>query len=119
MKVAEIKVGDVVFGAAKLVLIAGPCVIESGESCIRHAVRLKQIAERAAMPLVFKSSFDKANRTSHASFRGPGVDEGLRILERVKREAGVAVVTDVHEPAQARSAASVVDVIQIPALLSR
>jgi 2-dehydro-3-deoxyphosphooctonate aldolase (KDO 8-P synthase) len=119
VKVAEIKAGNVVFGGAKLVLIAGPCVIESGESCIRHAVRLKQIADRAGMPFVFKSSFDKANRTSHASFRGPGVDEGLRILERVKREAGVAVVTDVHEPSQAQSAASVVDVIQIPALLSR
>ncbi len=119
MSVATVKVGEAVFGGPQLVLIAGPCVIESDESCIRHAVRLAAIARSAAMPLVFKSSFDKANRTSHASFRGPGLDEGLKILERVKREAGVAVLTDVHEPAQVRAAASVVDVLQIPALLSR
>jgi 2-dehydro-3-deoxyphosphooctonate aldolase (KDO 8-P synthase) len=119
VKVREVKVGDAVFGGGPLVLIAGPCVIESDESCIRHAVRLREIAARAAMPLVFKSSFDKANRTSHESFRGPGLDEGLRILERVKRETGVAVLTDIHEPPQAAAAAEVVDIIQIPALLSR
>jgi 2-dehydro-3-deoxyphosphooctonate aldolase (KDO 8-P synthase) len=82
-------------------------------------VRLVEIARAAKTPLVFKSSFDKANRTSHGSFRGPGLDEGLKILARVKRETGVPVVTDIHEPAQAKAAAEAVDVIQIPALLSR
>jgi 2-dehydro-3-deoxyphosphooctonate aldolase (KDO 8-P synthase) len=119
VSVAPVKVGDVVFGADRLVLIAGPCVIESAESCLSHAVRLAEIARKAGFPFVFKSSFDKANRTSIKAFRGPGLDEGLRILERVKRETGVAVLTDIHEPAQADAAAKVVDVVQIPALLSR
>ncbi|HYB90482.1 MAG TPA: 3-deoxy-8-phosphooctulonate synthase [Candidatus Binataceae bacterium] len=119
MSAEQIRVGDAVFGGPDLVLIAGPCVIESDESCIRHAVRLAEIARRAGIALVFKSSFDKANRTSHTSFRGPGLDAGLRILGRVKREAGVAVLTDIHETTQAKAAAEVVDVIQVPALLSR
>jgi 2-dehydro-3-deoxyphosphooctonate aldolase (KDO 8-P synthase) len=119
VRVTEVKVGDVLFGGAALVLIAGPCVIESDESCIRHAVRLAEIARAAKTPLVFKASFDKANRTSHSSFRGPGLDEGLKILARVKRETGVPVLTDIHEPGQAKAAAEAVDVIQIPALLSR
>jgi 2-dehydro-3-deoxyphosphooctonate aldolase (KDO 8-P synthase) len=119
VKVEQVRVGEVIFGAPALVLIAGPCVIESDQACIRHAMRLSEIARRAGFPFVFKSSFDKANRTSHESFRGPGLDEGLRILERVKREAGVAVLTDIHEPAQAAPAAQVVDILQIPALLSR
>jgi 2-dehydro-3-deoxyphosphooctonate aldolase (KDO 8-P synthase) len=119
VKVALVKAGAVVFGGPALVLIAGPCVIESDESCIRHAVRLSEIARRAGFPFVFKSSFDKANRTSHGSFRGPGLDAGLKILARVKREVGVAVLTDIHEPAQAKAVAEVVDVLQIPALLSR
>jgi 2-dehydro-3-deoxyphosphooctonate aldolase (KDO 8-P synthase) len=119
VKVLEVKVGDVVFGGPALVLIAGPCVIESDESCIRHATRLVEIARKAAMPLVFKASFDKANRTSYSSFRGPGLDEGLKILSRVKDETGVPVLTDIHEAAQAKAAAEAVDVIQIPALLSR
>src|SRR5260370_21901823 len=100
-------------------MIAGPCVIESYDSCIRHATKLADIARRAKLPFVFKSSFDKANRTSHSSFRGPGLIDGLEILARVKREAGVAVLTDIHEPSQAAPTAQVVDVIQIPALLSR
>ncbi len=119
MSVAQVKAGEAVFGGADLVLIAGPCVIESEESCLRHAVRLREITAKAGYPFVFKCSFDKANRTSHKSFRGPGLDKGLAILEKVKRETGVAVLTDIHEPGQARAAASVVDVIQIPALLSR
>jgi 2-dehydro-3-deoxyphosphooctonate aldolase (KDO 8-P synthase) len=94
-------------------------VIESYDSCIRHATRLADIARRTKLPFVFKSSFDKANRTSHSAFRGPGLTGGLEILARVKREAGVAVLTDIHEPSQAAAAAEVVDVIQIPALLSR
>jgi 2-dehydro-3-deoxyphosphooctonate aldolase (KDO 8-P synthase) len=119
VRVAQVKAGDVVFGGSALVLVAGPCVIESDESCMRHAGRLREIARRAQMPFVFKSSFDKANRTSHGSFRGPGLDKGLEILKRVRREAGVPVLTDIHQPAQARAAAEAVDIIQIPAMLSR
>ncbi|MGB6554889.1 MAG: hypothetical protein WBE78_15475, partial [Candidatus Binataceae bacterium] len=81
-----VKVGDAVFGGDALVLIAGPCVIESAESCIRHASAISEIARRAGFPYVFKSSFDKANRLSHKSFRGPGLDAGLEVLSRVKRE---------------------------------
>jgi 2-dehydro-3-deoxyphosphooctonate aldolase (KDO 8-P synthase) len=119
VKVAEVKVGEAVFGGPRLVLIAGPCVIESEESSLRHATRIAEIARKAGLPYVFKSSFDKANRTSHASFRGPGLEAGLKILARVKREVGVPVLTDIHEVAQARPAAEVADVIQIPALLVR
>ena len=100
-------------------LIAGPCVIESPEACLRHAERLAAISRASGVPIVFKSSFDKANRTSQASFRGPGLQDGLRVLERVKRETGLAVLTDIHEPAQAAPVAEVADVLQIPALLSR
>jgi 2-dehydro-3-deoxyphosphooctonate aldolase (KDO 8-P synthase) len=117
--VARVKVGEAVFGGDQLVLIAGPCVIESPESCLSHAARISEIARKAGFPYVFKSSFDKANRSSIKAFRGPGLEEGLRILERVKRETGAAVLTDIHEPAQARPAAEVADVLQIPALLSR
>ncbi|MGH7781078.1 MAG: 3-deoxy-8-phosphooctulonate synthase [Candidatus Binataceae bacterium] len=119
MKITPVKVGDAVFGGSALVLIAGPCVIESAESCIRHAMAISEIARRAGFPYVFKSSFDKANRTSHKSFRGPGLDAGLEILSRVKRETGVAIITDIHEPAQAKPVAEVVDILQIPAMLSR
>ena len=119
MNVAQIRVGGAVFGGAELVLIAGPCVIENTESCLRHAAAISDIARRAGFPYVFKASFDKANRTRHTSFRGPGLDAGLEILARVKREVGVAVLTDIHEPAQAKPAAEVVDILQIPALLSR
>jgi 2-dehydro-3-deoxyphosphooctonate aldolase (KDO 8-P synthase) len=119
VSVAQVKAGDAVFGGPELVLIAGPCVIESYDSCIRHATKLADIARRAKLPFVFKSSFDKANRSSHSSYRGPGLTDGLEILARVKREAGVALLTDIHEPSQAAPTAQVVDVIQIPALLSR
>lgn len=119
MKVAEVRAGEAVFGGPRLVLIAGPCVIESEESCLRHAERLARISCAVGLPLVFKSSFDKANRTSHTSFRGPGLETGLRVLERVKRETGLALLTDIHEPGQAAPAAEVVDVLQIPAMLSR
>jgi 2-dehydro-3-deoxyphosphooctonate aldolase (KDO 8-P synthase) len=107
------------FGGPGLAIIAGPCVIESAESALRHAERLAQISRDVGLPLVFKSSFDKANRTSHSSFRGPGLEAGIRVLERVKRETGLPVLTDVHEPQQASFAAEVVDILQIPALLSR
>ncbi len=119
MSPARFAVGEVHFGGPRMVLIAGPCVIESADACLRHAQRLAAIAHRAGIPLLYKSSFDKANRTSHNSFRGPGLDAGLRILERVKAATGLPVLTDVHEPAQVAACAQVVDVLQIPALLSR
>jgi len=119
MPITKVKAGTATFGGPDLIIIAGPCVIESYESCLRHATRLSEITSRAKLPFIFKSSFDKANRTSHTSYRGPGLIKGLEILARVKRETGVAVLTDIHEPAQAAAAAKVVDVIQIPALLSR
>jgi len=119
-RVAEVDAGGgVVFGGAHLVAIAGPCVIESAEACLRHAERIAKIALQTGVPFVFKSSFDKANRTSVASFRGPGLAAGLKILARGKRETGMPVLTDIHEPAQAEDAAEVADILQIPALLSR
>jgi 2-dehydro-3-deoxyphosphooctonate aldolase (KDO 8-P synthase) len=119
MSTSQVKAGNSTFGGPSLVLIAGPCVIENYASCLRHATRLAEITRRLKLPFIFKSSFDKANRTSRESFRGPGLIEGLEILARVKREAGVDLLTDIHEPAQAAPAAEVVDVIQIPALLVR
>jgi len=119
VRVAQVKVGQVVFGGPAMVLIAGPCVIESEEFCLRHAERLALIAKHAGVGLVFKCSFDKANRTSHKSFRGPGLEKGLAILARVKLELGIPVLTDVHESDQVLAAAKVVDILQIPALLSR
>ncbi len=119
MNVTKVKVGNVVFGESGLVIIAGPCVIESQDSCLRHAQRLANVSREAGVGLVFKSSFDKANRTSHSSFRGPGLEAGLRVLELVKRETGLPVLTDVHEPQQAAPAAEVADILQVPALLSR
>jgi 2-dehydro-3-deoxyphosphooctonate aldolase (KDO 8-P synthase) len=116
---ATVRVGNAVFGGRELAAIAGPCVIEGLDSSLRHAERLRRIADETGVAIVFKSSFDKANRTSHTSFRGPGLDEGLRILERVKRATGLPVLTDIHETGQARAAAEVVDILQIPALLSR
>ncbi len=100
-------------------LIAGPCVIEGEDFTLRVAERIAAIAREMDVPLVFKSSFDKANRTSRDSFRGPGLDAGLRILARVKREVGVPVITDVHTPEQAVPVAEVVDVLQTPAFLCR
>ena len=106
-------------GASPLVLIAGPCVIESEQHATELAGQLVEIARRAGVPLVFKASYDKANRTSIRSFRGPGLDEGLRVLAGIKSRYGVAILTDIDEPAQARPAADVADVLQIPAFLSR
>jgi 2-dehydro-3-deoxyphosphooctonate aldolase (KDO 8-P synthase) len=119
VKITPVDAGGVVFGGGELAVIAGPCVIEDAASSLRHGERLSRIARDAGVPLVFKSSFDKANRTSHAAFRGPGLDAGLRILERVKQMTGLPLLTDIHEPEQAAAAAEVVDVLQIPALLSR
>lgn len=102
-----------------LFLIAGPCVIESMELQIEVAGRLKEITSALGMPFIFKSSFDKANRTSGTSFRGPGMDEGLKVLAEVKRQVGVPVLTDVHEYTPMDEVASVVDVLQTPAFLCR
>jgi 2-dehydro-3-deoxyphosphooctonate aldolase (KDO 8-P synthase) len=102
-----------------LFVIAGPCVVESRELAIDVAGRLKEICADLGMPFIFKASYDKANRTSGTSFRGPGLDEGLAILAEVKRQVGVPVLTDVHTESQAPAAAAVVDVLQTPAFLCR
>ena len=118
--VEPVSIADgVTLGGQTLVLIAGPCVIESESHCLNLAADLARIARRAGVPFVFKASFDKANRTSISSFRGPGLDAGLATLARVRGEVGVPVLTDIHEPGQADRAAEVVDVLQIPAFLSR
>ncbi len=106
-------------GGGQLLLIAGPCVIEGEEFTLRHARKVAEAARRLGAPAVFKCSFDKANRSSGKSFRGPGIAEGLRILSRVKQEVGLPVLTDVHETSQCAQAAEVVDILQIPAFLSR
>ncbi len=116
----EVAVGSVRVGAGRpLVFIGGPCVIESRDSVLRHAAALKAITDRLGIPFIYKSSFDKANRTSVSSYRGPGIDTGLAILAEVRREIGVPVVTDVHEPQQAQAVAEVVDLLQTPAFLCR
>lgn len=102
-----------------MIIIAGPCVIESEEEVLMIARSLKSIATKGKLDLFFKASFDKANRSSGSKYRGPGIEEGLRILNRVKNEVGVKVVTDIHEPWQADIVAEVVDMIQIPAFLCR
>ena len=109
----------VVFGARGLVFVAGPCVIESREMALDLARRLSSLARRLKAPFVFKASFDKANRTSVDSFRGPGIEKGLEILAEVRSKFDVPVLTDVHEPWQCAPAAEVCDVIQIPAFLAR
>ena len=118
--VSVVKVGNVSFGGANgFALIAGPCVIESRDHTLRHANAITKIARDAGVPIVFKSSFDKANRTSGAAFRGPGIDEGLAILAEVKDSLGVPVLTDVHEASQCAAVGEVVDCLQIPAFLCR
>jgi len=102
-----------------LFLIAGPCVVESEQLTLDTAGTLKELTERLGVPFIFKASFDKANRSSHGSFRGPGMAEGLRVLETVKRQLGVPVITDVHEDTPLGEVASVVDVLQTPAFLCR
>jgi 2-dehydro-3-deoxyphosphooctonate aldolase (KDO 8-P synthase) len=111
--------GLTVGGGAPLLLIAGPCVIESEAHAVGLAQALRDIARRAGVQYVFKASYDKANRTSGKSFRGPGLDEGLRVLQRVRQAAGVPILTDIHEPSHAAPAAAVADILQIPAFLSR
>ena len=115
-----ILIGDVPCGTGRpLVFIAGPCVIENEELIRVVSARLAEVSQRLAVPIVFKSSFDKANRTSVNSFRGPGLEKGLAILDRVRRQTGLPVTTDIHEASQAEPAAEVCDIVQIPAFLAR
>jgi 2-dehydro-3-deoxyphosphooctonate aldolase (KDO 8-P synthase) len=115
-----VKAGKVEIGGGRpLAVIAGPCVIESRESALRHAAALKEIADRVGVPYVFKSSYDKANRSSENSFRGLGLAKGLEILAEVKAKIGVPILTDVHEMAQIAAVKEVVDILQIPAFLCR
>ena len=100
-------------------LIAGPCAMESEEICMQTATEIKRITDKLGIPYVYKTSFDKANRTSISSYRGLGMEEGLRILQKVKDEVGVKVTTDIHESWQAEPVAKVVDILQIPAFLCR
>ena len=116
----EVAVGPLRLGGRRpFVFMGGPCVIESREHALRHATRLRAITDRVGVPFIYKSSFDKANRTSLNSYRGPGLERGLEILAEVKREVGVPVVTDVHEREQAARVAQVADVLQTPAFLCR
>ena len=115
MKLCDFQVGI----EQPLFLIAGPCVIESEQLAIDTAGQLQEITRTLDIPFIYKSSFDKANRSSHTSFRGPGLEEGLRILEKVKTQLGVAVLTDVHEDTPLNEVAAVVDVLQTPAFLCR
>jgi len=116
----EVTIGPVVCGPGRpLVWIAGPCVIESHELTLHVAETLREMADRLDVPLIFKASFDKANRTSGKSFRGPGLHEGLRTLEAVKRQTGLPVTTDLHEVHQAAPVAEVCDLLQVPAFLAR
>ena len=115
VEINDIKIG----GENPLVLIAGPCVIESKEATLRLAQQLKAITEDLEIPFIFKASYDKANRTSIDSYRGPGLEEGLKILAEIKKEVGVLILSDVHQPSEVNSAARILDVIQIPAFLCR
>jgi 2-dehydro-3-deoxyphosphooctonate aldolase (KDO 8-P synthase) len=118
--VKPVRIGSFsVGGGHPLAFILGPCVIESASHALETALAIREIAARCGVPVVFKASYDKANRTSIASFRGPGLDAGLRILADVRARTGMPLLTDIHEPAQAAAAAVVVDVLQIPAFLSR
>ena len=114
-----VAIGGLSIGDGPLLLIAGPCVIESEDHALFMARRIREIADRCGVPYVFKASYDKANRTSLRSFRGPGLDAGIRILRRVRDDVRVPVLTDIHEPAQAAAVAQVADVLQIPAFLCR
>ena len=118
--VNQVQAGAVTLGGgAPLALIAGPCVIENERHTLMLAESLAAIASRGGVPLIFKAAFDKANRTSGRAFRGPGLDEGVHVLKLVKERFRLAILTDVHEPAQAARAAEAADVLQIPAFLSR
>jgi len=118
-RLVQVAQGVAFGGGAPPAFIAGPCVIESAEHCLHMAREVAAAARKAGVPVIFKASFDKANRTSLSSYRGPGLGEGMAILQQVKDETGLPVLSDIHEPDQAELAARVLDVIQIPALLCR
>lgn len=119
-KVKEVKITDkITVGNGKIFLIAGPCVIESEDLVMEVAKKMKEITDKLGINYIFKASFDKANRSSISSFRGPGIDKGLKILARVKEKYGVALATDIHEPWQCEKAKEVIDLLQIPAFLCR
>ena len=117
----EVAITDsiVVGGSNPLLVVAGPCVIESEEVCLQVARTVQRICAGLGLPYVFKASYDKANRTSISSYRGPGLEKGLAILRSVKEQTGVALLSDVHEPSQAGPASQVLDVLQVPAFLCR
>jgi 2-dehydro-3-deoxyphosphooctonate aldolase (KDO 8-P synthase) len=120
MNTREVKVSNVTIGGkSPLVFIAGPCVIEDEESTLKTAKRLKETSESFNIPLIFKSSYDKANRTSINSYRGPGIEKGLRILEKVKKETSLPILSDIHSVGEVPYAAEALDMLQIPALLCR
>jgi len=118
--VKEVRIGPVTLGGRRpLALIAGPCVIESEGACLEVAAWLKELTRSLGLPLIFKSSYDKANRSSLRSYRGPGLDQGLKVLSRVKRELEIPVLSDVHRFEEVKEAAQVLDVLQVPAFLCR
>ena len=119
MAISSFQVGDVTIGGGALFLIAGPCVIESEAHALKMAEAIAAVAREKKLPYIFKASYDKANRTSIRSFRGPGIEEGLRILRKVRETVKVPVLTDVHEAADVPRVAEAVDVLQIPAFLCR
>lgn len=120
MKIAPVPIAPgVAIGGPRPAIIAGPCVIESEAHALKMAKIVKAVAAKLKLPVIFKASYDKANRTSHSSFRGMGMDEGLRILAKVKAVTGLPVTTDVHESTQVEAVAQVADLLQVPALLCR
>ena len=112
-----VQVGDIACGSDQLFLISGPCVIETEDVMLRTAEKLKEVSERTKVPVIYKSSFTKDNRSNVDFYQGPGLDEGLKVLERIKKDFGFPILTDIHYPSQAKPAAEVVDVLQIPAYL--
>lgn len=118
-EISWVKVGSMEVGGGRLTVIGGPCVIEDADTCLEAAREMKRVTAGLGLNYVFKSSFEKDNRSSAASYKGPGVAEGLKILARVREEVGVPVLSDVHYPGQVAQAAEVLDVIQIPAYLSQ
>jgi len=115
----KFKIDNIEVGAGNLILLAGPCVLEGYERSLKIGRRAKEIADKLNLPYIFKASFDKANRSSIKSFRGPGLEEGLKILAKIKSELGVPIVTDIHETYQAEPVSKVADILQIPAFLCR